>query len=47
MRLSLGQIGKIAVPVADTDRSELFYGSVLGPRKLYRFGDLFFFDCTG
>jgi methylmalonyl-CoA/ethylmalonyl-CoA epimerase len=47
MNLNLGQIGQIAVPVADTDRAEAFYENVLGLRKLYRFGDLAFFDCAG
>jgi methylmalonyl-CoA/ethylmalonyl-CoA epimerase len=45
--LNLGQIGQIALPVTDVDRSEAFYGQVLGLRKLYRFGDLTFFDCAG
>lgn len=47
MQLNLNQIGQIALPVTDTDRSERFYGDVLGLRKLYRFGDLAFFDCAG
>src|SRR5215470_2288004 len=47
MLLNLNQIGQIAVPVADPDRSEAFYRDVLGLRKLYRFGDLCFFDCAG
>jgi methylmalonyl-CoA/ethylmalonyl-CoA epimerase len=47
MFLSIGQIGQVAVPVADTDRAERFYEVVLGLRKLYRFGDLAFFDCSG
>jgi methylmalonyl-CoA/ethylmalonyl-CoA epimerase len=29
------------------DRAEAFYGQTLGLRKLYRFGDLTFFDCAG
>lgn len=44
---NLSQIGQIALPVSDVDRSEGFYGGVLGLRKLYRFGDLTFFDCAG
>ena len=44
MLLNLGQI---ALPVADTDRAEAFYEKVIGLRKLYRFGDLSFFDCAG
>ena len=47
MRLNLNQIGQIALPVTDVDRSERFYQDVLGLRKLYRFGDLSFFDCAG
>ena len=47
MRLNLNQIGQIAVAVTDVDRAEAFYGEVMGLRKLYRFGDLSFFDCAG
>ena len=47
MLLNLSQIGQIALPVIDVDRSEAFYGEVIGLRKLYRFGDLTFFDCAG
>jgi methylmalonyl-CoA/ethylmalonyl-CoA epimerase len=47
MPLNLNQIGQIALPVIDTDRSEAFYEKVIGLRKLYRFGDLSFFDCAG
>jgi methylmalonyl-CoA/ethylmalonyl-CoA epimerase len=47
MLLNLGQIGQIALPVSDVDRAEAFYGTVVGLRKLYRFGDLTFFDCAG
>jgi methylmalonyl-CoA/ethylmalonyl-CoA epimerase len=47
MLLNLSQIGQIALPVSDVDRAEAFYGGVLGLRKLYRFGDLTFFDCAG
>lgn len=47
MLLNLSQIGQIALPVRDTDRSEAFYEKVVGLRKLYRFGDLAFFDCAG
>jgi len=42
----LNQIGQIALPVSSTDRSEVFY-ETLGLRKLYRYGDLAFFDCAG
>jgi len=47
MRLNLSHIGQIALPVTDVDRSEAFYKDVLGLPKLYRFGDLTFFDCAG
>jgi len=47
MPLNLNQIGQIALPVSDVDRSEAFYEKTLGLRKLYRFGDLSFFDCAG
>jgi methylmalonyl-CoA/ethylmalonyl-CoA epimerase len=45
--MPLNQLGQIAVAVSDTDAAEAFYGGVLGLRKLYRFGDLCFFDCAG
>lgn len=47
MPLALGPIGQIARAVADVDRAEAFYGGVLGLRKLFRFGDLTFFDRAG
>ena len=47
MLLDLSHIGQIALPVADVDRSEAFYEQVIRLRKLYRFGDLSFFDCAG
>ena len=47
MLLNLNQIGQIALPVVDVDRAEAFYEKVLKLRKLYRFGDLTFFDCAG
>lgn len=47
MQLNLHHIGQIALPVSDVDRAEVFYERVLGLRKLYRFGDLTFFDCAG
>lgn len=47
MAFSLGPVGQIALGVADADRSEAFYGGVLGLRKLFRFGGLAFFDCGG
>jgi methylmalonyl-CoA/ethylmalonyl-CoA epimerase len=45
--LSLNQIGQIALATADVDRAEAFYRDALGLRRLYRFGDLAFFDCAG
>ena len=45
--MNLGQIGQIALAITDTDRSETFYETTLGLRKLYRYGDLVFFDCAG
>lgn len=47
MRLDLHRIGQIAISVTDVDRAEAFYEGALGLRKLYRFGDLLFFDCAG
>lgn len=47
MNLRLSTIGQIALSVSDVDRAERFYGETLGLRKLYRFGDLAFFDCAG
>ncbi|MET0630492.1 MAG: VOC family protein [Xanthobacteraceae bacterium] len=47
MLLNISQIGQIALPVRDVDRSEAFYEKLLGLRKLFRFGDLSFFDCAG
>jgi methylmalonyl-CoA/ethylmalonyl-CoA epimerase len=44
--MPLNQIGQIALAVSNTDRSEAFYEK-LGLRKLYRFGELSFFDCAG
>ncbi|HSV22590.1 MAG TPA: VOC family protein [Xanthobacteraceae bacterium] len=47
MLLNLNQIGQIALAVGDVDQAEAFYGEQLRLRKLYRFGDLSFFDCAG
>ena len=47
MHLNLDHIGQIALAVADVDRAEAFYAEKLRLRKLYRFGDLTFFDCAG
>jgi methylmalonyl-CoA/ethylmalonyl-CoA epimerase len=45
--MNLSTIGQIALAVSDTNRSEAFYEHTLGLRKLYRYGDLAFFDCAG
>jgi len=47
MPFSLGRIGQIALAVRDVDKAEAFYEGTLGLRKLYRYGDLSFFDCCG
>jgi len=47
MTFALGPIGQIGCAVSDVDRSEAFYGGVLGLRKLFRFGTLSFYDCGG
>ena len=47
MTFNLGRIGQIALAVRDVDRAEAFYEFTLGLRKLFRFGDLTFFDCAG
>ena len=45
--MSLSQIGQIALPVSDANQSEKFYEEALGMRKLFRYGDIVFFDCAG
>jgi len=47
MLLELSHIGQIALPVSDVDRAEKFFAQAMGFRKLFRFGDLSFFDCAG
>ena len=47
MALTLSQLGQISLTVDDVDAAEGFYGETLGLRKLFRFGDLLFFDCSG
>ena len=44
MAFALHDIGQIALGVADVDAAEAFYAGKLGLRKLFRFGDLCFFD---
>ncbi len=43
----LNQIGQLSLTVTDVDAAEAFYETTLGLRKLYRYGDLLFFDCDG
>ncbi|MEO8758304.1 MAG: VOC family protein [Devosia sp.] len=45
--MSLSQIGQIALAVSNIEIAETFYERTLGLRKLYRYGDLAFFDCAG
>jgi len=47
MALTLSQVGQVSLTVDDIDAAERFYGEMLGLRKLFRFGDLAFFDCSG
>jgi catechol 2,3-dioxygenase-like lactoylglutathione lyase family enzyme len=47
MALALSQVGQVSLTVDDVDAAERFYGEMLGLRKLFRFGDLVFFDCSG
>src|SRR5690349_7716160 len=47
MTVSLGPVGQVAFNVKSSDVAEKFYGEVLGLRRLYRFGNLCFFDCAG
>ena len=47
MAVVLNQLGQVSLSVEDVDAAEEFYGQKLGLRKLYRFGDLVFFDCAG
>lgn len=43
----LGPIGQISRTVRDIKQAEVWYGTVLGLRHLYTFGNLAFFDCGG
>lgn len=45
--MTLSTLGQIALPVTSTDRAEQFYGEALSLPKLFRFGDLVFFNCGG
>ena len=43
----MSAIGQIALRVTDADRAEAFYRDTLRLTRLYRFGELAFFDCSG
>ena len=47
MPVALNQLGQVSLTVDHIDAAERFYSETLGLRKLYRFGDLVFFDCAG
>ena len=47
MTIQLNQLGQVSLTVDDVDAAEEFYSESLGLRKLFRFGDLLFFDCGG
>lgn len=40
-------LGQIALGITDVDLAEAFYGDKVGLRKLYRFGNIVFFDLGG
>ena len=43
----LGPLMQVARTVRDIQEAQAFYGTTLGLRHLYSFGDLAFFDCGG
>ena len=47
MTIALHQLGQIGMPVRDVDVAEDFYGTKLGLRKIFRFGQLSFYDLAG
>lgn len=47
MPFALNAVGQIALTVDDVDAAERFYAETLGLRRLFRFGDLCFFDMAG
>lgn len=47
MAIALNQLGQLSLSVRDVDQAEHFYGEKLGLRKLFRFGNLLFFDLAG
>ena len=44
MTVEIGKVGQIALTIREADRSQAFYGEVLGLPLLYRYGPLVFFD---
>lgn len=44
---SLGPIGQISMNAHDIERATAFYADVLKVKRLFRAGDLSFFDCGG
>ena len=46
-KLSLNQIGQIAINVADLEDSISFYRNILGMKFLFQVPGLAFFDCNG
>jgi methylmalonyl-CoA/ethylmalonyl-CoA epimerase len=47
MAVALNQLGQVSLSVDNVDTAKEFFGQKLGLRKVYRFGDLVFFDCAG
>ena len=47
MTVALSALGQIALPVSDPDRADAFYTDKLRLKRLFRFGNLMFFDCGG
>jgi len=45
--LKLGPVAQVSLNVRDMARTEAFYGTTLGLRHIFTFGDLGFFDCDG
>jgi methylmalonyl-CoA/ethylmalonyl-CoA epimerase len=46
MAVALNQLGQATLNVDNVDAAEEFYDQQAWVRKLYRFGDLVFFDCA-
>lgn len=44
MSFAIDSIGQVALTIREADRSQAFYGDVLGLTLLYRYGPLVFFD---